>query len=1738
MNKKFYVVTLAIFLMLNLALAARAQSALDGFEPNANGIVQVVVVQPDGKILIGGDFTVVKGISRNRIARLNPDGSLDALFDPSSSGFVSAIALQADGKILVGGSFNGVNSIGGQTRNYIARLDAVTGLADSFNPNADGQVSAIAVQADGHILAGGQFASIGGQTRNRMARLDAITGLADAFNPAVTGLQVNVILLQTDGKILVGGTFGNIGGQPRSHIARLDPATGLADSFNPSASAGFFAVTAFAVQADGKILAGGIFNSIGGQSRNQIARLDPVTGLADSFNPNPDNIIRTIAVQPDGKILVGGDFTNIGGQIRNRIARLDAVTGLAESFNPDASAPVSSIAVQPDGKILVGGYFVNGIARVETNGLLDQTLNLSIVGTVVYATAVQPDGKILIGGEFTSVLGVTRNGIARLNTDGTLDTAFDPNPDLGNKIYSIAIQADGKILVGGRFSIIGGQARNNIARVDATTGLADSFAPNANNDVFAIALQANGKILVGGSFNAIAGQPRNRIARLDPVSGAVDSFDPNADNVVDTIAVQTDSKILAAGVFSNIGGQPRPRLARLDATTGLADLFSTTADFRVHAIALQPDGKILASGQFQAIGGQTRQYFARLDATTGLADSFNPSPNSTVNSIVLQADGKILAGGEFTSIGGQILNRRRIARLDPTTGLADLFNPDADGGILAVAVQTDGKLLVGGTFVNIGGQSRLRFARLSNDTPALQNLSVTQTTVTWTRGGSSTRLSRVTFESSTDNVNYSFLGNGTETGSNWALTGLNLPTGQNLYIRARGHYRSGFHNGSESITESVRNAYLVAGPTATATSTPTNTATATQTNTPTLTPTNTPTLTPTNTPTNTATNTATNTPTPTPTAGPCTVVTNTNDSGTGSLRNAIICANAAGGVDTISFNIPGAGPHTITPATVLPTITDPVIIDGYTQPGASVNTLAAGNNAILLIELNGTNISSSTGLFITCGGSTVQGLVINRFGTQIQLDSVGGNTITGNFIGTDPSGTAWATLGSGVLSGILANSGSNQLGGTNAADRNIILAGSNFFQSHAIEISGSGSIVQGNYIGTNKDGTAKLGNVAVGVFLANASGSNNTIGGTTGTTPGGACTGACNLISGTNTGIQSNGPGSNTIIQGNFIGTNASGTAAIASSNNAIRFSFLSAGTGHLIGGTTVSARNIISGNVGLPIQIETGPTVTIQGNYIGVATNGTSPVANLGAGLYLQANNTTVGGIITGAGNVIAYSGGLGVQVAGSGISIRGNSIYSNNNLGIDLGSDNVTANDNTDPDTGPNNLQNYPVVTSAAIGSTTVGGTLNSSPGQSFSIDVYSNSVCDPSGYGEGQTYLGTATSAITDGLGNASFTVTVPAIVAGQPITATATDAGGNTSEFSLCFTPAASTPTATNTSTPTPTPAETPSVSGTVIYGNPASPTTKFISNAEVSTAGLAVQYTNPPGPTAGQYTMTGFESGLYIVSVSKSTGQNGISSADAARIAQHVSGVSLIPTDRQKIAADVTNNGAISSTDAAQIARFVTALGPPVGLTSQWRFFVPDVSQPTFPIGGSPTTRFYIDPTGNQTGQDYIGILVGDVTGNWNPTAARGVNSGQWTVDSEEKDSERQPIAVAVQEVLTAADKEIVVPVTVEGIADKEVISYEFDLRYDPSMMQPLVEPVDVSGTVSRGLSVVTNATEPGLLRVVVYGAYPIDGDGVLLNLRFTSVGAVGSVSPISFERIMFNEGESRVIVTDGKIELF
>jgi len=501
-------------------------------------------------------------------------------------------------------------------------------------------------------------------------------------------------------------------------------------------------------------------------------------------------------------------------------------------------------------------------------------------------------------------------------------------------------------------------------------------------------------------------------------------------------------------------------------------------------------------------------------------------------------------------------------------------------------------------------------------------------------------------------------------------------------------------------------------------------------------------------------------------------VTNTNDSGAGSLRQAIQDANSNPGPDAISFAIPGTGTKTISPLSALPVITATLTIDGTTQnPGGGSPP----------IELSGTNAGAAAkGLTVAGGSSTVRGLVINAFdGSGIDLGG-GGQLIEGNYIGTNAAG------GSGTgnnETGVAVSSGSGHIiGGTTAAARNVISGNS----GPGVLVLGPSmnNLVQGNFIGTDASGVIALGNQSDGVEMLSAT--NNVIN----CTVGGTAAGARNVISANaGVGVQFITVGTSNLIQGNFIGTDVSGINDLGNGSSGVAINEANDCT---VGGTVPGAGNVISGNGsnGVRINAATATGNKVQGNRIGAGADGVTAIPNSFDGILVlnSASNNTIGGL-AGEGNIIAFNLGAGVLVAsGAGNLIQSNSIFSNGALGIDLAPAGVTPNDPGDADSGANALQNFPVLTlanGASGGGSNVQGTLNSTANSTFTLNFFSNPACDSSGNGEGKTFLG-STVTTTNGSGNATFNVNVPgSALGGESITATATSASGNTSEFSGCI-----------------------------------------------------------------------------------------------------------------------------------------------------------------------------------------------------------------------------------------------------------------------------------------------------------------------------------------------------------------
>jgi uncharacterized delta-60 repeat protein len=492
----------------------QAQTPVDSFNPGANNSVRAVALQPDGRILVGGTFTKIGGggfgaTTRNRIARLNTDGSVDNTFNPGANNDVIAFAVQPDGKIVVSGLFTtmGGGGTGTTTRNRIARLNSDGSLDTSFNPGANSAVQALALQPDGKILVGGSFTTLGGggtgaTFRNFIGRLNADGSVDTGFNPGADG-SIDTIAVQSDGNILLGGTFFRLGG------------------------------------------------GTGTTSRTFFGRVTGA-GAVDAFAPDPNTSVSAIVLLPDGRIVVGGAFTRFGtlssGVTRRRLARLSATGVVDTAFDPGTTGNVYALALQTDGKIVVGGSF-------------------SGVG----------------GGTGTT----TRNDLARINSDGSVDSGFDPGANGILGIDRVVLQPDGKIIVTGDFTMLGGgssgtTARSYIGRLDTGTGspaaapTITTVAPSSGPVAGGTAITITGTGFQAGATVSIGGVAATSIVvsgatTITAVTGA------HAAGVVDVIVSNPDLGTVtkAAGFTYTQSSLPgvsldRASLAFAVATTGVA----------------------------------------------------------------------------------------------------------------------------------------------------------------------------------------------------------------------------------------------------------------------------------------------------------------------------------------------------------------------------------------------------------------------------------------------------------------------------------------------------------------------------------------------------------------------------------------------------------------------------------------------------------------------------------------------------------------------------------------------------------------------------------------------------------------------------------------------------------------------------------------------------------------------------------------------------------------------------------------------------------------------------------------------------------------------------------------------------------------------------------------------------------------------------------------------------------------
>ncbi|SHH21439.1 delta-60 repeat domain-containing protein/Por secretion system C-terminal sorting domain-containing protein [Chryseolinea serpens] len=713
--------------------------------------IYVSTVQADGKILIGGRFTYYQSEALGGIARLNADGTVDHTFS-TGSGFgyehlydlvVVDIVVQPDGKILVAGDFVSFN---GSAAHGLIRLNADGSRDNSFSsensffidplgmPRFMPVVHTVLRQADGKLVVGGNFTAKNATSSKNLVRLNADGSVDNTFSIG-TGVDilVNALMQRPDGEIFVGGFIEQFNGAAAYDMVLLNLNGSRDLSFDTNL--GFNGrVNDFELLADGKIVVCGDFSTYNGVKRIAVARLNGDGTLDTDFDAGElsATALSTVLVHPDGRIFVGGSFNSLKGKEYHSLVALTANGAVDPNFKDGlgASALVTNLALAPDNKILATGGFTsyNGvtrerIARVHADGSLDESFNTNDTyhfDDQVTAVAVQSDGKIIAGGDFTSYLGKARNKIVRINEDGSLDETFAVGKGFNYSFNDLIIQPDNKILVAGQFWAYQGEQHQRLIRLNPDGGVDNTLAAGTGFDggVFSMALQNDGKILVGGYFSNYNGVPREKIARLLP-GGILDpTFDATLafDQEIEVLAVQGDGKILAGGSFTKVNGNGANHIVRLNADGTVDNTFlkgSGVTD-RVFALAVQPDGKILAGGTFSSYNGTAVSNIVRLNSDGTIDNTFNSGSGFDlgVYKIVLQPDDKILVGGYFTKYNGN--THKNIVRLNADGTVDATFDAGTgfDGAVNAIAIHPNGTLAIGGYFYTYNGAPRSHLASI------------------------------------------------------------------------------------------------------------------------------------------------------------------------------------------------------------------------------------------------------------------------------------------------------------------------------------------------------------------------------------------------------------------------------------------------------------------------------------------------------------------------------------------------------------------------------------------------------------------------------------------------------------------------------------------------------------------------------------------------------------------------------------------------------------------------------------------------------------------------------------------------------------------------------------------------------------------------------------------------------------------------------------------------------------------
>ena len=692
------------------------------------------IVQPDGKVILYGPKLVVDSAAKGDIVRLNVDGTLDTSFSYCACGlsFIRNLLLQPDGKIIVAGGGPSDNS------GRMIRLNSDGSIDPTFVASIPGpppffggaEFAVNAIQPDGKVIATTRFSSTGFVTI-QLVRRNA-DGSSDSSFPALTVASGSpawagtAVRLLPDGRFYLAVTSGAVQGSSASLRRRnsdgtIDSTWETPNFQGPGFPVGSTAISDMALAPDGSLLVSGTWDTVNGVPRKNLVRLQPAGNVDLDFNTSGNSLVQTghgIELLADGRILQSGrvDISGI-----NRIFRLNSDGSPDNTFvmDPTVGSILTAWAVDATGRIIFLGTAPNiRLVRLQATGALDASFNPNVAyygSTNVLAR--QSDGKILVAGAYTHMGGVSRAGFARVNNDGTIDPTFDPGTGFNLMPSAMVLQADGKILAIGDFTAYNGTSVPGIVRINTDGTLDGTFTVTPSSRPLGISVQTDGKILISGSFNQVNGVTRTGAARLNANGSLDDTFNVTIGNPgVNSILQQTDGKIMIAGNFSGVNGFNRTNLVRLNSDGSLDQAFASTGLGTISKLwAIQADGKYLV-GLFTPVTGVGRRNSDGSNDTTFTPPTFNTSSSSdlSIDSVLARPDGSYLIAGRFDVVGNT--PRRNITRLAPNGTFDILFMPSGANLRVRSLIADSDKVIAGGDFTTIANVTKPGIARL-NITP-------------------------------------------------------------------------------------------------------------------------------------------------------------------------------------------------------------------------------------------------------------------------------------------------------------------------------------------------------------------------------------------------------------------------------------------------------------------------------------------------------------------------------------------------------------------------------------------------------------------------------------------------------------------------------------------------------------------------------------------------------------------------------------------------------------------------------------------------------------------------------------------------------------------------------------------------------------------------------------------------------------------------------------------------------------